>query len=341
MQGLRLRGTISWDIFHRLSCDAQDACNESGLTIIKLEMASVLGLRRGPWGKEGNHEALVGAAREMFQRLGAEQNPLLEFFYEQICEDLSDKPLDQGSPQHYEKIWALCRKHLLDEAVIGHAPKQSRWWSVESLARRQKQLRSMTLMLLVYVGIKRKWWKELDTCPLFTGAVGESGEPEPAAGPGAPPATEADEDQPAAQRVSVAQGRAEVRKRRAQVASQMQYACRVLCRRRSLLLFDGMEHMTRPLEAAFGKMMSAVQTPLSMFGTRCFIFLSFPSLEQSWSLNDGLRAAVRTRTSAHLVLRPFKQPSCKLRNQEKTARMLKVLLLLDIEAAVALRFCEI
>ena len=48
MNGMKIRGTVSFDIFHRLHCDIQDAAAEAGLELARLEAASVCAVRRGP-----------------------------------------------------------------------------------------------------------------------------------------------------------------------------------------------------------------------------------------------------------------------------------------------------
>ena len=260
---LGLRMTLSWDRFHRHQCDLGDAASEAGLVIIKLEMAAWLALRRGPWKKEGDHEVLLSAAKELFQ-VQTSTSMLLDMFYEDICDDLNEHPMDKGSPEHYKKIWQMCSEKLTG-AGTGHTAKHSRWWSLETLSRAQRPLRAMTAMLLVYIGFKRKWWKKYDECPMFVEGLSElqEADPDPSGLEGldaeeqdAPqPAAEepAEHDQPSAKRVSVQKGREELRKRRSQCVNQMQYACRILCRQQTPLLFDGMEYLSRTLEKAFGR----------------------------------------------------------------------------------------
>ena len=60
--------------------------------------------------------------------------------------------------------------------------------------------------------------------------------------------------------MSWAKGRAEIRRRRATCVNLMQYACRVLCRKKTPLLFDTMEFLSRPLEERFGKEELMVKT---------------------------------------------------------------------------------
>ena len=136
---------------------------------------------KGPWQKEGNHEVLRSAARELFDVL-QHDCPLFDLFFDDICDDLGDNPLDKGSTDHYKRVWEVCRLKLTTTGT-GHTPKNSRWWSVETLARAHRSMRSMTAMLLVYIGFKRKWWQTFDQCPLFADVLGdlqEGDNPDPA-----------------------------------------------------------------------------------------------------------------------------------------------------------------
>ena len=69
MNGARVRGTVSWDVFHRLHNDVLDAASEAGLCIVRLQAARVCSLRRGPYGKDGNHSTLKLAAQESWSKL--------------------------------------------------------------------------------------------------------------------------------------------------------------------------------------------------------------------------------------------------------------------------------
>ena len=57
VNGLKIRGTLSCDRFHRHQCDLLDAISESGLTLIRLEMVSWLAFRRGVYGVLGTCRA--------------------------------------------------------------------------------------------------------------------------------------------------------------------------------------------------------------------------------------------------------------------------------------------
>ena len=55
-----------------------------------------------------------------------------------------------------------------------------------------------------------------------------------------------EEDMPYRGRVSLYVGRAEMRRRRAQCTNQLQYAARVLAKRRSCAMFDGIVFLSNP-----------------------------------------------------------------------------------------------
>ena len=153
-----------WDRFYRHINDLKDATAESGLTVIRLEMAAVLALRKGPWNKDAHHAAMLASAREMFKELGCD-SLLFNYFYDDICQDLQESAPDVGTPGRYERPWERC-KALLRSASKGHAAKVSRWWTIEVTGREQRPLRSMTLMLLVWIGFRRRWWTTFDESPL-------------------------------------------------------------------------------------------------------------------------------------------------------------------------------
>ena len=58
--GLGIRGTQSWDRCHRVKNDVGDGVAEAGLGLIRLEFASLLTLRNGPFGRGANHRVLEG-----------------------------------------------------------------------------------------------------------------------------------------------------------------------------------------------------------------------------------------------------------------------------------------
>ena len=52
----------------------------------------------------------------------------------------------------------------------------------------------------------------------------------------------------------------ELLRRRQQCVGAMQYATRTLCNKKNVLLFDGMEYLTRPLEHSFEEEVRQIKT---------------------------------------------------------------------------------
>ena len=272
VQGTDFRGTVTWDLCHRLINDLAEAWGNSGMTLARLEHATLMSIRRGPYNRQGHRETLLSTARDMFGTMD-HRNGLLQLFYEEISEDLGLEA--EGSDEHYQKVWEICRTELCN-ANMGHCPKNSRWFSIEELRRQQRHLRTMTLMLLVYLGIKKNWWKSLDDSPVFTGPpntnapqedVDEEDDEAEAAEEQGEEAEDGEEpdniaDGPTAKRVTVARGRKLINRKRQQktLSATLRYAVDILCRRRSLRLVDGCMILSQPLERFFKGAMTMLKT---------------------------------------------------------------------------------
>ena len=84
---LQARATVRWDRMHRHVCDRDDALSSCGLLVTKLEQMHVLGVRRKPWGKEGNHRLLLEATHQMFRECD-EHSTLFQWFYADATDDV-------------------------------------------------------------------------------------------------------------------------------------------------------------------------------------------------------------------------------------------------------------
>ena len=75
-----------------------------------------------------------------------------------------------------------------------------------------------------------------------------------------PAPQDAADDGPSETKLGIAAGRAEVRRRRSKCVGQMQHSARILGRRKSCRLFDGMLNLPKPLEDRFSHEQVAVKT---------------------------------------------------------------------------------
>ena len=162
VNGAKLRGTTDWDIFHRLHNDVIDAAGDAGLCIVRLEAATVCALRRGPFKSEGHQGTLLSAARDLWKL--PVPNSLLDLFYDDLCRDFGVQP--EGDTDHVMWVWKTCCSSLM-AANLGSAAKNSRWFSIEALSRHQKSMRTSNLLLLIFLGFQRGWWRTWDETPLL------------------------------------------------------------------------------------------------------------------------------------------------------------------------------
>ena len=87
-------------------------------------------------------------------------------FYGELCHDFQILP--EGTSEHMALVWNMTIS-ALKEPSLGSAAKNSRWFTIEALSRNQKQLRTATLLLLIFLGFKRGYWRTWDETPLLGG----------------------------------------------------------------------------------------------------------------------------------------------------------------------------
>lgn len=89
-----------------------------------------------------------------------------EAMYELIADGIVDIGLNVGSDQDFHGVWDRCES-TLRAALEREDVKNTRWWSSDLLSMRFFPQASMVLMILIVVGLARRWWREVDDCPLF------------------------------------------------------------------------------------------------------------------------------------------------------------------------------
>lgn len=283
--GYRIRGTFTWDLAHRLHCAHMAATADSGLVIIRLEMLQAMKLRQGPFKQAAHHTLLQEASQELGQTL-TETNILFDSMYESICRDLGEEGPDVGSSAHMASMWKKCVATLTARGK-GSNTKDSRWWSFETSARDFLPQASMTLLLLVFVGYKRGWWRSLEACPLFDEdaifceeSLAQPGEEDGAAhiapADGGNDAGGRDDDDvlregegPTSSRTTLAAGRQEVRKRRSACVSTLMYVSKILAKPLNLRLLRVLSYSPEPLEKWFNNMITQMKTKASVRDLHC------------------------------------------------------------------------
>eukprot|EP00971_Amphidinium_carterae_P349807 6491236-Amphidinium_carterae.2 len=167
-QYLGARVTLSFDPLHRLTNDWLQAQRRTGMINLRLAYSTVLKLRHGPWGGSGNHRILQAITSEYF----ALRDHTCELF-QLLASDIakSDESLrwerEKGTDAHLKKVFAHTQEvlaHALQLSVVA----ESRWWQFESQSRYFAKHRWPMVLVLVYLGLRRGWYKNVLQSPLFT-----------------------------------------------------------------------------------------------------------------------------------------------------------------------------
>lgn len=275
-----LRATCCYDIWHRLHNDLLDSVTASGMMLTRLQYLNVCRIRRGPFAGQANTSIMREAAKEMLHSLTFD-NPLFEALYEDIVyaeARLRSQP-HVGTERHMKETWEFVCSKLM-AIGCGSLAKNSRWWSWEVQSRDAVGRRWMDLMLLLFIGSKRKWWKGAADSPLNgRGQVFSDDGDAPLPGEGNQSAgdeahdkqrpDQAGEEEDTAgmgvgKRLGVAAGRKAVAKQRQVCCNTLHYCCKLLTNDLGCRLWEGMAHLPAPLETWFGEGVGRIKTPLGV-----------------------------------------------------------------------------
>lgn len=176
-----------------------------------------------------------------------------------------------GSVEHMDAAW-LWLHDQLQSRHMGTDSKGSRWFAWEQASRYASQRRVQDLVILLYLGFKRGWWKRISECPLecraaaivdpgdaeLPGEVAEVGgsamDAEGAQGEG-------DAAGVSASRTSIGEARKAVCDARKQCANTLQYCANVLAQESKCRLWAGMASLPQPVERWFMDVVSALKSP--------------------------------------------------------------------------------
>eukprot|EP00971_Amphidinium_carterae_P296071 5880998-Amphidinium_carterae.1 len=153
---LSLRCSVTYDVYHRIVNDWVGGLTEGNLLVIRLEYKALVKAREGAFSTHSNHSLLNQISKEFFEMFDS-SNELFQMLYESLVaeDDALCKDPDIGEPQHYEKTWERC-KSIMTTRVAGETPSLSRWWSYETAGRIMSRQKSLHLMVLLWLGLRRK-----------------------------------------------------------------------------------------------------------------------------------------------------------------------------------------
>eukprot|EP00971_Amphidinium_carterae_P276856 5494429-Amphidinium_carterae.3 len=167
----RGRITVTPDTFHRQHNDWLLAIGHSGLVDVRNAYKPLGKLRRAPWSSEGHHEELIATAKHFFatHTVG---HPLVQWLLDDLSAEMGCSRESRGLTPEEELDLFKQLGHELCKEPLGAELKSSRWFNYECVARHSSKHKCRTLLLLLVLGIRRKWWSTL-CCPLVRARCAE------------------------------------------------------------------------------------------------------------------------------------------------------------------------
>lgn len=126
----------------------------------RLEFQQVNRLRKGPFKIGGQSWCVLRSAAEDFFSSTGHRNSIFELLYDGILKDGGFDDPDAASDEHMRKLFECCKVSFLSHGGGGGGGsdvKLSRWWAFEQTSREACRTTSLDLMLLIWLGVARKW----------------------------------------------------------------------------------------------------------------------------------------------------------------------------------------
>lgn len=163
---LQLRGTTIEDPSHRFyGNDFKDAFVTAGVWIHVCERSVLYNASTAPWQGHGYHSLLAECAETYFASRDW-RCPCFALLYPSICDELRLPMLERGTPEHMQHVFGMVQS-LKTFTNKGDRVKLGRWasWFRATVSWRGKKM--LTLLVLLFMGITKGWWKSLAELPLL------------------------------------------------------------------------------------------------------------------------------------------------------------------------------
>ena len=238
---------------HREARDLDEATRQSGLMTLKVEASALLNLSIGPWGEAARFGQMQGAAKDLW-RLGSADLPLFQLLYKDICAEQGAVGLEVGTKEHMVYMWGFIQTCPLF-LKKGMKSKLGRWYSWEPKSEEMLPWRSTLLLVLLWEGIQKKWWKNISETPMFCEADSPADEDAEARGDEQGEGAAAGERQPGEPiaRDTVVASNAKVEALRKTVKHTMHYAAQFLANRPRSRLWAAMVFLEESLRILCGQ----------------------------------------------------------------------------------------
>lgn len=250
-----LRMTLCFDPHHRLMRDIAGAVSRANLHGVKIDFGLVLNVALGPWSGDAHFGTIQGGAAQMRQEV--DHNWMVfQALYPEVCAEMGIKKSAMGSAEHMAFVWARVLECPLF-AKTGMGVKFGRWFQWEDKSCQVFGHRTSFLLLLLFIGTKKGWWKTLMASPLFQADLEDAddvGEDGGVAGVGVE-----------APRQTVATSNESLRKRRGSCKNGLHLACKILSDRVVRRVHRGMVRLLGPARKFHGESLVKGKTRAGAF----------------------------------------------------------------------------
>lgn len=166
---MRIDGTFWADPNHQIWTSTQLALKESGYWCTFLEISLLCSVKGGPWEGSAFLNVIQEATEEYFTLVDSDADELLRFLEEPLSEELGmNQPGIVGSEEGFQRLRALVRSKLLS-LKKGPKVKLARWFSYFDCADDMEGHWALHLFIMLYIGLRSRWWASLSETPLFKG----------------------------------------------------------------------------------------------------------------------------------------------------------------------------
>lgn len=162
-QAVSMRTTTTEDPWNRLHNDMKGSLVECGLWLCVLEHTIVYNGRAGPWSSHSFASQVKGAHDEYF-RTRTPECTVFRLLYTDIVKEMQLPIMDIGSPEHLEMTFQAV-KNLDFWGRRGEKVKLGRWQSWFGAVRNWQPVRSAYLLILPFMGLRRRWWSHVGGLP--------------------------------------------------------------------------------------------------------------------------------------------------------------------------------
>lgn len=239
-----LRMTQTFDPHHRWQRDILGAVSHANLNGIRVDFGLVLNAALGPWSGDAHFGTIHGAAEQMKGEVDHTW-VVFQMLYPEVCGEMGINSSIMGSHDHMKMVRAKVLECPMFKKT-GMGVKFGRWFQFEDKSCEVFGHRmSFYLLLLLYVGSKKNWWRSLMDSPLFQAEQelqGDDAEGDGASGVGAD-----------GERQSVAQSNESLRKRRGSCKNSLHLTCRILGDRVIRRVHRGMVRLLGPVRKFHGE----------------------------------------------------------------------------------------